>query len=44
VLRSANENVFNDIIVLGALLDEGQDQNAYCEEIVRSGDYHALQV
>ena len=44
VLRSANENVFNDIIVLGALLDEGQDQNAYCEELVRSGDYHALRV
>jgi phthalate 4,5-dioxygenase len=44
VLRSANENVFNDIIVLGALLDEGQDQNAYCEEIVRSGDYHALRL
>jgi len=44
VLRSANENVFNDIIVLGALLDERQDQNAYCEELVRSGDYHALRV
>ncbi|HEV8015061.1 MAG TPA: Rieske 2Fe-2S domain-containing protein [Stellaceae bacterium] len=44
VLRSANENVFNDIVVLGALLDEGQDQNAYCEAIVRNSDYHALQV
>jgi hypothetical protein len=44
VLHSANEDVFNDIIVLGALLDASQDQNAYCEEIIRSGDYHALRV
>jgi len=44
VLRSANENVFNDIIVLGALLDEGQDQNDYCESLIRNSDYHALRV
>lgn len=44
VLRSANENVFNDIVVMGALIDESQDQNAYCEEVIRGSDYHALRV
>ncbi len=44
VIRSPNENVFNDIIVMGALLDETQDQNAYCEDIIRSGDFHAMKV
>jgi phthalate 4,5-dioxygenase oxygenase subunit len=43
VLRSPNENVFNDIIILGALIDEDEDQNRYCEAIVQSGDYHAMQ-
>jgi phthalate 4,5-dioxygenase len=41
VIRSPNENVFNDIIVLGTLLDESEDQHAYCDAIVQSSDYHA---
>ncbi|HXP73642.1 MAG TPA: hypothetical protein VN823_05800, partial [Stellaceae bacterium] len=42
VIRSPNENVFNDIIVLGTLLDENEDQFAYCDAIARSSDYHAM--
>jgi phenylpropionate dioxygenase-like ring-hydroxylating dioxygenase large terminal subunit len=44
VIRSANENVFNDIIVAGTLLDENQDERAYCDELIRTSDYHALKV
>jgi len=42
VLRSANENVFNDLVVLGTLLDKGVDPRAHCAAIVSGGDYHAM--
>ncbi|HEY4134674.1 MAG TPA: Rieske 2Fe-2S domain-containing protein [Alphaproteobacteria bacterium] len=42
VIRSANENVFNDIVIMGVLLDEKEDEQAYCRSIVSSSDYHAL--
>ena len=42
VLRSANENVFNDILVTGTLLEKGIDPRAYCAAIVNGNDYHAM--
>ena len=42
VIRSPNENIFNDILIMGFLLDEKEDERAYCQAIVSSKDYHAL--
>jgi phthalate 4,5-dioxygenase oxygenase subunit len=41
-LRSPNENVFNDLLVLSAMLQPGQTPEAYCREVSRIGDFHAL--
>jgi phthalate 4,5-dioxygenase oxygenase subunit len=41
VIRSANENVFNDIVILSALLDNGVDSKEHCAATVRTGDFHA---
>jgi phthalate 4,5-dioxygenase oxygenase subunit len=43
VIRSANENVFNDIVVLAALLEKDVDPKAHCASIVQTQDFHALQ-
>ena len=42
VLRSDNENVFNDLVVLSAMLDQGQDARGYCASVTASGDFHAI--
>lgn len=42
VLRSANENAFNDLIVVGTLLEKGIDPRAYCASIINGNDYHAM--
>ena len=41
VLRSANENVFNDLLVRTLLLEPEQDHRALCAEAIGAGDYHA---
>jgi phthalate 4,5-dioxygenase len=43
VIRSANENVFNDLVVISALLDQDVDAKEHCAAIVRTQDFHALQ-
>jgi hypothetical protein len=43
VLRTPNENVFNDLVVLAQLIDENVDPKAHCASIVSTQDYHALQ-
>jgi phthalate 4,5-dioxygenase len=43
VIRSANENVFNDLVVLAAMIGSDVDSKGHCAEIVRTGDFHALQ-
>jgi hypothetical protein len=43
VIRSANENVFNDIVIIQALLDKDVDSKEHCAAVVRTGDFHAPQ-
>jgi phthalate 4,5-dioxygenase len=43
VIRSANQNVFNDLVVMAALIDQGVDSKEHCAAIVRTQDFHALQ-
>jgi phthalate 4,5-dioxygenase len=42
VIRSENENVFNDLIVLSAMIDGDEDAKAYCASITNGTDFHAL--
>jgi phthalate 4,5-dioxygenase len=44
LIRSANENVFNDIVVMAIELEEAEDAQARCAELIRTGDYHRLTV
>ncbi len=44
VIRSENENVFNDLVVLAVMIDKEQDPKKYCAEIVQTQDFHALKV
>jgi hypothetical protein len=40
VLRSPNENVFNDIVITGALIDAGTNARDYCASLMAAGDFH----
>ena len=42
VIRSANENVFNDLVILATMLDKGVDPKEHCASIVQTQDFHAL--
>jgi hypothetical protein len=42
VIRSANENVFNDIVVMALDLADGESAQARCADVIRRGDYHGL--
>ena len=42
VIRSQNENVFNDLVVLATMIDNSEDPKQHCANVVRTGDYHAL--
>jgi phenylpropionate dioxygenase-like ring-hydroxylating dioxygenase large terminal subunit len=44
LIRSANENVFNDIVVMAMELAEEESAQARCAELIRTGDYHRLTV
>lgn len=41
VIRSPNENVFNDIVITGSLIDAATNARDYCELLVAAGDFHA---
>ena len=41
VLRSANENVFNDIVVRSLMLAPEEDPRALCARDIGAGDFHA---
>jgi phenylpropionate dioxygenase-like ring-hydroxylating dioxygenase large terminal subunit len=43
VIRSANQNVFNDLVVMAALITKDVDAKEHCAAIVRTQDFHALQ-
>ena len=43
VIRSANQNVFNDIVIMQALIDKDVDSKEHCAAVVRTGDFHAPQ-
>ncbi len=42
VIRSDNENVFNDLLILAQMIDKGVDPRQHCASIVQTRDYHAL--
>ncbi len=42
VIRSQNENVFNDLIILSVMIDKDQDPKQYTNNIAQTQDYHAL--
>lgn len=44
VLREEKDNVFNDIIVIGMLLDEDSDHRKAYAEIIEREDYHKCRV
>jgi phenylpropionate dioxygenase-like ring-hydroxylating dioxygenase large terminal subunit len=41
-IHSENENVFNDLIVLSAMIDADQNAKDYCAAITKSSDFHGL--
>jgi phthalate 4,5-dioxygenase len=43
VIRSANQNVFNDLVVMAALVGKDVDPKEHCAAILRTQDFHALQ-
>jgi phthalate 4,5-dioxygenase oxygenase subunit len=44
LIRSANENMFNDIVVMALELGAEEDAHARCADLIRTGDYHRLSV
>jgi phthalate 4,5-dioxygenase len=41
VIRTPAENVFNDIVVAGNLIDLDMNVRDYCQSLITAGDYHA---
>jgi phthalate 4,5-dioxygenase oxygenase subunit len=41
VIRNSAENVFNDIVVAGTLIDLDMKARDYCQSLISAGDYHA---
>ena len=41
-LRSADDNVFNDLLVLSAILPADETPEAYCQAVSNTGDFHAV--
>ena len=42
VLRDAAQNRFNDLVILAELLEKGVDPKAFCADLIRSRDFHAI--
>ena len=42
VMRDPAENVFNDLVILAEVMDNGVDPKTFCADLIKTGDFHAI--